>query len=176
MMPAVFRFLHSALVMLTFSACTKPAPQPVRDPSHPDLRLEQVAIRSWSGDTLRVVTTATRLDVFREVGTPGDVVASDAGVLLVADGTRLSAPIVTGNLFSGQFVGQGGVTLEGPHSLRAATATVAFDRALGGAGQASSDAGVVLTQPGLHLEATGFSFDVADEHATFEQAKTKFSP
>jgi len=176
MMPDVSRFLHCALVLVTFTACTRPTPQPVRDPSHPDLRLEQVAIRSWSGDTLRVVTTATRLDVFREVGTPGDVVASDAGVLLVADGTRLSAPVVTGNLFSGQFVGQGGVRLEGPNSLRAATPTVAFDRAQGVGGLAWSDAGVVLTQPGLHLEASGFSFDVVDEHATFDDAKTRFSP
>lgn len=176
MMPAVSRFLHGALLTLAFSACTRPSPQPVRDPSQPDLRLEQVAIRSWSADQLRVVTTATRLDVFREVGTPGEVVASDAGVLLVADGTRLSAPLVTGNLFSGQFEGKGGVRLVGPNSLRAATATVAFDRALGGAGQASSDAGLVLTQPGLRLEATGFSFDVADEHATFDQAKTTFAP
>ena len=176
MMPAVSRFLHCALVVVICSACTKPMAQPVRDPSHPDLRLEQVAIRSWSGDKLRVVTTATRLDVFREVGTPGEVVALDAGVLLVADGTRLSAPVVTGNLFSGQFVGHGGVTLVGPNSLQAATPTVSFDRALGTGGLAWSDAGVVLTQPGLHLEATGFSFDVVDEHATFDEAKTKFSP
>jgi hypothetical protein len=160
---------------IVLSGCSRP-PQPVRDPSHPDLRLERVAIRSWSGDQLRVITTATRLDVFREVGTPGDVVAYDAGVLLVADGTKLSAPLVTGNLFSGQFVGSGGVRMAGPKGLSAATPSVAFDRALGTAGQASSDAGLVLTQPGFHLESTGFTFDVADEHATFEQARTDFSP
>ena len=132
-----------------------------------------MAIRSWSGDTLRVITTATRLDVFREVGTPGDVKAYDAGVFLVADGTRLSAPEVTGNLFSGQFEGRGGVRLVGPNSLIAATPTVAFDRT---AGLVSSDAGVVLTRPGMRLEATAFSFEVAEEHATFEQARTNFTP
>lgn len=173
MMRAVFRSLLSALLML--AACTRPA-QPVRDPSHPDLRMEQVAIRSWSANQLRVVTTATRLDVFREVGTPGDVVAYDAGVLLVADGTRLQAPRVTGNLFSGQFEGKGGVLLDGPNALHAETEQVAFDRALGVGGQASSDAGLVLTRPGLRLDATGFSFDVAEEHATFERAKTDFRP
>ena len=47
---------------------------------------------------------------------------------------------------------------------------MAFDR---NAGLASSDAGVVLTQPGLLLEASGFSFDVAEQHATFEQARTR---
>ncbi len=156
-------------------SCSRP-PQPVRDPSHPDLRLERVAIRSWSADTLRVVTTATRLDVFREVGTPGDVVVYDAGVLLIADGTRLSAPLVTGNLFSGQFEGTGGVTLAGPNLLRATTPTVAFDRSVGAAGQAASDAGIVLTRPRLRIEATGFTFDVADEQATFEQAKSDFTP
>lgn len=176
MMPAVFRSLASASLLLALGGCTRPPPQPVRDPSHPDLQLEQVAIRSWSADQLKVVTTADKLDVFREVGTPGDVIAYDAGVLLVAEGTQLHAPRVTGNLFAGQFEGKGGVTIEGQNGMRAATATVAFDRALGGAGQASSDAGLVLTQPGLKLEATGFSFDVAEEHATFEQAKTVFKP
>lgn len=156
-------------------ACERPA-QPVRDGNHPDLRLEGVAVRSWSGDQLRVVTTATRLDVTRELGTPGDITAWDAGVLLVSDGTRLHAPLVTGNLFAGQFVGQGGVTMTGRGGLEAATPTVAFDRALGTGGLASSDAGVVLSQPGLRLEAAAFSYDLGDEHATFEQAKTRFEP
>lgn len=175
MMRAVFRSLPCALLTLALGACTRP-PQPTRDHSFPDLRLEKVTIRSSSADQLRVVTTADRLDVFREVGTPGDVVAYDAGVLLLADRTRLSAPLVTGNLFAGQFVGKGGVRLAGPHSLSAQTPSVAFDRALGAGGLASSDAGVLLTQPGFRLEATGFTFDVAEEHATFEQAKTRFSP
>ncbi len=143
----------------------------MRDPSHPDLRLEGVAIRSWSSDKLRVVMTATRLDLFREVGTPGEVVATDAGVLIVADGSRLSAPMVTGNIFSGQFEGKGGVRMVGPDSLAAATPTVAFDRALG---LAASDAGVVLTRPGLRLEAESFSYEVGDEHATFVRARTDF--
>ena len=116
------------------------------------------------------MTTAGRLDFFREVGTPGDVIAWDAGVLLVGDGTEVHAPLVTGNLFSGQFEGKGGVQLSGPGGLRGQTPVMAFDRT---AGLASSDAGVVLTQPGLQLEASGFSFDVAEQHATFEQAKTK---
>ncbi|MDP1823980.1 MAG: hypothetical protein Q8L48_12085 [Archangium sp.] len=166
-------FRLSLLLLLT--ACTRPA-QPVRDPTHPDLRLDRVAIRSWSDNRLRVLTTATRLDVFREIGTPGDVIAWDAGVLLLTDGTQLTAPLVTGNLFAGQFTGKGGVTLSGPNSLRAATETVAFDRAQGAGGVAASDAGLVLTQPGLRLEATGFSFDVAEERATFEQARTRFAP
>ena len=152
-------------------ACSAP-PEPVRDPSRPDLRLERVAIRSWSADKLRVVMTATRLDLFREVGTPGEVVATDAGLLNVADGSRLTAPLVTGNIFSGQFEGKGGVRMAGPGSLAAGTPTVAFDRA---AGLASSDAGVVLTRPGLRLEAQSFSYDVGEEHATFEGAKTDFA-
>jgi hypothetical protein len=167
--------LRAALFLLLICSCSRPV-QPVRDPSHPDLRLEQVAIRSWSNDTLRVVTTASRLDVFREVGNPGDVVVHDAGVLIVRDGSQLSAPLVTGNLFSGQFEGKGGVKLAGPNELRASSPSVAFDRSQGTAGLASSDAGVQLTRPGLELEATSFTFDVADEHASFEQAKTKFKP
>lgn len=169
--PVVLR-LH--LLALALCACSRP-PQPVRDPLHPDLHLERVAIRSWSGDRLRVVTTASRLDFFREAGTPGDVVAFDAGVRLVSDGTQLSAPLVTGNLFAGQFVAKGGVRMVGPGELRAATPTVAFDRSLGAAGQASSDAGVILTQPGLRLEAAGFTVDVASEQATFDQARTDFA-
>lgn len=171
----MLRGLRVGVLMLVVCSCSRP-PQPVRDPSHPDLRLEQVAIRSWSNDSLRVVTTASRLDVFREVGNPGDVVVHDAGVLIVRDGTRLSAPLVTGNLFSGQFEGKGGVKLAGPNELRAASPVVAFDRAQGVAGLASSDAGLQLTRPGLRLEASSFTFDVADEHASFEQARTEFKP
>lgn len=163
------------LCVSVLAACARP-PQPVRDGTHPDLRLEQVAIRSWSSDTLQVVTTATRLDVTRELGTPGDVKAWDAGVTLVADGTRINAPVVTGNLFAGQFEGQGGVTLEGPGGMRAQTPVVAFDRAQGGGGVAASDAGVVMAQPGMRLEATGFVYDLAAQHATFEQPKTRFTP
>ena len=167
--------LRLCFLIVLACSCSRPA-QPVRDPSHPDLRLEQVSIRSWSNDTLRVVTTANRLDVFREVGNPGDVVVHDAGVLIVRDGTQLSAPLVTGNLFSGQFEGKGGVKLAGPNEVRASSPSVTFDRAQGAAGIASSDAGVQLTRPGLKLEASAFTFDVADEHASFEQAKTEFKP
>jgi hypothetical protein len=169
------RVLRVVVILLLMCSCSRPA-QPVRDPSHPDLRLEQVAIRSWSNDTLRVVTTASRLDVFREIGNPGDVVVHDAGVLIVRDGSQLTAPLVTGNLFSGQFEGKGGVTLSGPNQLRAVSPVVSFDRAQGTAGLASSDAGVELTRPGLRLEAASFTFDVADEHASFEQVKTEFKP
>jgi hypothetical protein len=173
MMRRVSRFHWSLVVLL--AACERP-PQRVQDPGLPDMRLEQVQIRAWSDDRLTTVTTASRLDVYRELGTPGDVVASDAGVTLVSNGTKLRAPRVTGNLFAGQFVGQGGVTMETPTGVRAATPTVAFDRAAGNGGLAWSDAGVVLVQPGLRLEAEAFTYDVGDEHATFEKAKTVFTP
>ena len=41
------------------------------------------------------------------------MIAWDAGILLVGDGTEVRAPLVTGNLFSGQFEGKGGVQLRG---------------------------------------------------------------
>lgn len=132
-------------------------------------------VRSWSGDELRVITTAEHIDVFREVGTRGDVLALDAGVLLLTSGMRLVAPRVTGNLLSGQFEGQGGVLLQGANGLRAKSPRVSFDRSIGDGGLAWSDAGVVLTQPGLWLDAAGFTFDLAEDHSTFEQAKTRFS-
>lgn len=173
MMRRVSRFLPGVVFLLL--ACERPAPR-VEAPAEPDMRLQQVEIRSWSGDSLRAVTTASRLDVFRGFGTPGNVVATDAGVLLVTDGTKITAPLVTGNLFAGQFVGQGGVTMVTPKGARAQTPVVAFDRAAGAGGIASSDAGVTLVQPGVRLEAEGFTYDVADEHATFERAKTDFTP
>ena len=154
-------------------ACSRPA-SPQRDPTKADLALKQVSVRSYSGGSLRVVTTADTLDVFREAGTPGDLVAHDAGVLLVRDGTRLTAPLVTGNFLSGQLEGTGGVVMFGKGGLRAKSPHVAFDRAQGAGGMASSDAGVWLAQPGLTLTADGFVMDLADEHATFERAKTEF--
>lgn len=169
-MPVRSAFLFVVLV----SACSRP-PAPVRDPSQADLELNQVSVRSYSGGTLRVVTTADRLDVFREAGNPGDLVAHDAGVLLVRDGTRLTAPLVTGNFLTGQLVGQGGVTMVGQGGLQAKSPSVAFDRTQGAGGMASSDAGLWMSQPGLTLTADGFVMDLADEHATFVRAKTDFS-
>lgn len=174
MMGAVVR-LALAVLLLLVTACTRAPEPPPAGPLHPDLRLQGVAIRSWAGAELRVITTATRLDLYRERGPPGEVVASDAGVRFVSNGSLLRAPLVTGNLFAGQFVGQGGVTLDGPGGLRAQTERVAFDRALGAGGEASSDAGVRLTQPGLELQAAGFTFDVNDEHATFFDVRSTFS-
>ena len=51
--------LRPGFLILALCSCSRP-PQPVRDPSHPDLRLEQVAIRSWSGDTLTPTGTPAR--------------------------------------------------------------------------------------------------------------------
>jgi hypothetical protein len=137
--------------------------------------MQGVSVRSYSGGALRVLTTADSLEVFREVGTPGDLVARDAGVLIVRDGTKLKAPRVTGNFLSGQLEGSGGVTMTGPGGVLGRSEHVAFDRAQGAAGVASTDAGVWLSQPGLTLEAQRFVMDMADEHATFEQAKTVFA-
>lgn len=164
-----------AVSLLCF-ACERPAPPPPRDPSQADLALTGVTIRSYTRGELQVVTTAQKLDAFREVGTPGDLVALDAGVLLVRDGTRLTAPVVRGNFLNGQLEGSGGVTMVGPKGLQGATERVAFDRTQGTAGVASSDAGVSLTQPGSELRATGFSVDLADEHVTFDQPTTRFQP
>lgn len=162
------------LATLGLASCMcAPSPSPKTAQALPDLRLEQVAARSWSNDKLALISTASRLEVFREVGTPGDFVAYDVALTFPSHGTRLSAPLVTGNLLSGQFTGQGGVRLEGPDSLRGAAPTVSFDRARGSGGEAWSDAGVVLTRPRLRLEATAFAFDVAEERASFHQVKTE---
>lgn len=133
-------------------------------------------MRSYSGGALRVVTTADRLDAYREVGTPGDLRAVDAGVTIVRDGTLLRAPVVTGNFLSGQLQGSGGVTMLGKGDVRAATESVFFDRNQGTAGVASSDAGLVFDQPGTTLTASGFVVDLADEHLSFTDAKTELRP
>lgn len=162
------------VVVLLLAACSRPAP-PARDPSQADLQLQQVSVRSYSGGQLRVITTADVLDVYREAGTPGDLVARDAGVLLVRDGTRLQAPRVTGNFVAGRLEAEGGVRLQGRGGVEGRSPRVAFDRAQGTGGVASSDAGVWLAQPGFTLEATGFVMELAEEHATFEQASTHFT-
>jgi hypothetical protein len=171
--PRVQRFVALSLVLF---ACERPAPPPLRDPSQADLALTGVTIRSYTRGELQVVTTAQKLDAFREVGTPGDLLALDAGILLVRDGTRLTAPMVRGNFLSGQLEGSGGVAMVGPKGMRGATERVAFDRTQGTAGVASSDAGVSLTQPGSELRASGFTADLADEHVTFDDATTRFQP
>lgn len=168
--------LVSALLLLVLHtvACTKPPPPaPARDPSQADLSLSGVTVRSYAAGALRVVTTADSLDAFREVGTPGDLRARDAGVTIVRDGTLLRAPLVSGNFLSGQLEGTGGVTMVGPSGVRAQTERVFFDRAQGTAGVASSDAGLRYEQQGTHLTASSFVLDLADEHVVFTDAQTE---
>lgn len=157
---------------LCFAACSRPQ-APSRDPSHPDLSLERVTVRSWEGTGLRVITTADSLSMSREGGAAGALVARDAGVTVLRDGTRVTAPLVTGNFLSGELEGEGGVRLTGPNELRAESPRVAYSRARG---LASSDAGVVVTQPGVELKAAGFTADVPEQSAEFEQADTRFTP
>ena len=158
--------------LLLLSACAKPQP-PARDPSHPDLTLERVTVRSWDGTELRVVTTADSLSMTREGGAAGALVAFDAGVTVVRDGTHVTAPLVRGNFLAGDLEGEGGVSLRGANGLTAASPRVAYSRNLG---LASSDAGVVVQQPGLVINAAGFTANVVDETAEFQQADTRFTP
>lgn len=168
-------YIYVSLVLAV--GCAKPpAPPPARDPTQADLSLQGVTVRSYSGGALRVVTTADRLDAFRDVGTPGDLRALDAGVTIVRDGTLLRAPLVTGNFLNGQLEGSGGVTMFGTNGSRGATDRVFFDRNQGAAGVASSDAGLVFDQPGTKLTASSFTVDLADEHVSMTDATTELTP
>lgn len=173
-MPRTHTSIYVSLALAV--SCAKPPAPPVRDSSQADLSLQGVTVRSYSGGSLRVVTTADRLDAFRDVGTPGDLRALDAGVTIVRDGTLLRAPTVTGNFLSGQLEGSGGVTMFGKNGSRGVTERVFFDRNQGAAGMASSDAGLVFDQPGTKLTASSFVVDLADEHVTFSDATTELTP
>jgi hypothetical protein len=153
------------IVMLT--SCSK-GPVPIRNPYAPDLELSSVLVRSYSNGQLKAVTRADRLEVFRESGTPGELVAHDAGVDLASDGTHLTAPLVRGNFMQGQLLGEGGVAMRTPQGLEGRTPRVWFDRNAGEGGQASSDAGVWLSQPQFELTADGFVMDLSSQHATFD--------
>lgn len=158
--------------MVLLLACARPE-QAQRDPSGPDLVLERVTVRSWAGTELRVVTTADSLELAREGGDPGALTALDAGVTVLRDGTHVTAPVVRGNFLSGELEGEGGVRLRGPNELEAESPRVAYSRSRG---VASSDAGVVVQQPGMTLNAAAFTADVVQQTAVFEQADTKFAP
>lgn len=154
-------------------ACTNARPT-VNDGgvSAADLELRGVAVRSYSGGALRVITTADRLEVFREVGTRGAVVGLDAGVWLASDGTTVHAPFVNGNLLDGHLEATGGVRLQNPRGRTASSPRMTVERFQSGTGVISSDAGLILDEPGLHLEATEFEFDLGEERATFMDARS----
>lgn len=166
---ALVRWLLPVLALLS---CARPS-QPVRDPSHPDLTLENVTVLSWNGTELRVITTADSLSLSREGGAAGMLTARDAGITVIRDGTHVTAPIVTGNFLAGDVEGQGGVKLTAPNEVKGESPRVAYSRSLG---IASSDAGVIVTQPGMSLEATGFTANVPEQSAEFENADTRFVP
>ncbi|MGV3624103.1 MAG: hypothetical protein ACO1OB_25020 [Archangium sp.] len=160
-----------ALPVLTLLSCARPS-QPAREPSHPDLTLRNVTVRAWGGNGLRVVTTADSLWLSREGGAAGTLSARDAGITVIRDGVHVTAPLVTGNFLAGDVEGQGGVTLTAPNELRGESPRVAYSRSLG---LASSDAGVVVTQPGMRLDATGFTANVPEQSAEFDNADTRFT-
>lgn len=166
--------MRSVAVLLLLTACARPTPSQ-RDPSRADLELTHVRMKTWANGTLNAVTTADHVEVFREAGTPGDVVAHDAGVLLVKDQTHITAPLVHGNFLNGQLEATGGVTMTRPGDVRATSPTVYFDRGAGNGGTAASDAGLHFHRPGLEVESEGFFVDVGDEHASFDGITSTFS-
>lgn len=99
--------------------------------------------------------------------------AFDAGITVLRDGTHVTAPRVTGNFLAGDVEGQGGVKLTAPNDVKGESPRVAYSRSLG---IASSDSGVIVTQPGMTLEAKGFTANVPEQSAEFEQADTRFAP
>ena len=154
---------------------TLAAPSRVAFTSVTDSRMTAVVdiVPVSNGTELRVVTTADSLSMTREGGAAGALVAFDAGVTVVRDGTHVTAPLVRGNFLAGDLEGEGGVSLRGANGLTAASPRVAYSRNLG---LASSDAGVVVQQPGLVINAAGFTANVVDETAEFQQADTRFTP
>lgn len=166
------RAVLALLALLVLVGCARPPPEQ-RDTFPPDITLRGVTVRDYRGSELRVLATMSQVELYRACGTPGDLRALDASITLPGEGAQLFAPVVTGNAFTAHLEGSGGVRYLGKDGTRASAPAATFDRALGAAGQAFSDAGVRIDNPRVELEAAGFVLDVADERAVFERAVTR---
>jgi len=134
-----------------------------------DVTLRAVTVRHYRGSDLRVVATSPVLELMR--GT-NDFTAFDAGVFLARSGVSVLTPRVDGNGVNQVATGSNGVLLVGNDGMVGRTDHATFDRALGAAGGALSDAGVTIEHPRFDLRASSFAVDLAEEKATFESPVT----
>ncbi len=159
-----------AVPLLLLVSCTPPAAPPAPAKSGPDVVMDGVRVRQVRGVETVVEATSPHVELDRATG---DFRGDDAGAWLPASGLTVQAHQARGNVGARVIEGSDGVELRGRDGLVGRAPTARFEKGAGEQGQASSDAGVRVTKPGVTLDARGFTYDVATESAVFDQPVTR---
>ena len=148
------------------TACDAPRVAPPQNTAQQsDVSLQNVTLKSWRGDHLRVVATASRLELDRS---SSRFAATTADARLLESGVALSAPHADGDQTARTVAATGGVALTGKDGLTGHTDAANFDGAQSTDGVATSSSPVEVKGPGLQLHANGFHFDVATQTCDFD--------
>ena len=147
------------------------APQPPT----PELALTGVTLRVYRNSDPQLFAHAASLELMRSTG---DLVAQTVHFDFLLDGLALDAPRLAGNVTAQSFDVTGGVKIAAIDAgLEGQTATAHFDGRDGQRGVASGAApvefhGAAGGRP-WQLNAAGFRFDLAEQHASFDTVRTK---
>ena len=153
-------------------ACTTPSAPAPRAPG-PELALDGVTLRVYRNSDPQLLARAAHLELARSTG---ELTARDVHFDFLADSASVDAPRLSGSLSSQAFELTGGVVLHSG-ALTGRTEAAHFEGRDGLHGIASGVApiaveGVAAGRP-YSLTADRFRFDVAEQRATFEPARTK---
>jgi lipopolysaccharide export system protein LptC len=121
----------------------------------PELKLERVRFRVWSGAQLSARGKASRLTLRRD---STELTASDLSVELPRDGepVLISAPAGEGVLSERLFTVHGGVTVTRRDDV-ARTASARYAPLEGGGARVTGEEPVVMEGPGYRLDGSGFT-------------------
>lgn len=169
-LPTLGKALLPLAAAAALAGCAQ-APAPERPRETPkDAVLHGATLQTWKGGGRVVTATAETVTWFRadDRFTAEAVVAtlpSRAGPVFV------TAPRLDGNVAGDVLDASGGVTLVSERGRGSAPTAHLENRAQGTV--VSSTDGVQLSGPGQSLTAKAFSFDSAEQRATFEGVETR---
>ena len=161
------------IAMWALSACTRSG-APAENERTPagDVVLQNVKVRSFRGSEVDVVAQAPSVDL---TSATSAIHAPNVKIESPKDSLVITAAQLDGVVNEGQMHGTGGVNLQNGSGVTAAAPSAHYDRNLGTQGTASGSEGVQVNREGSTLNAQTFTFDIAEQHAVFDEPKTHLS-